>query len=50
MERQENFETQTIPEVFKNFTIKLEKESQIEAYFTKAMDLLRQEIDFKGIF
>lgn len=50
MGKLEDFETQTIPEVFKNFTRKLEKESQIEAFFTKAMDLLRQEIDFKGIF
>lgn len=37
----DTFEASTIPDVFKNFTKKLEKESQIEDYFVKAMDLLK---------
>ena len=46
----DNFEAKTIPDVFQNFTRKLEKESKIEEYFTEAMELLRREIDFKSIF
>lgn len=46
----DDFQAQTIPEVFKNFTRKLERESQIEAFFTKAVKILRQEIDYQSIF
>lgn len=41
MKTLENFQAQTIPDIFRRFTNKLEKESEIEKYFSKAVGLLR---------
>lgn len=46
----EKFQVETIPDIFREFTKKLEKESEIESYFSKAMNSLKQKIDFKSIF
>lgn len=50
MKNLEDFQASTIPDIFRRFTQKLEKESEIERYFSEAFGLLRQNMDFKKVF